>query len=593
MSEREGNVRVSFKLSQEAAIKLREVALTKSELLCNLGVLAVQLGNESQICVSSAFSLRNSARTGSNSAGKAQNGHVNKEKESFKDASKIPKLDNSVKGLLHVDRGVRPVDQALARATADSVMISDTLPSMSTLNKAAFINKTSSQEKSRTKPEVCVGAIKESCNTVRNSNTSFVENNTTENQSISYDGVIKFSVKDGISQDVQPQRKALFEKQLSKKGIKNAIYVKENGKNSSDETQDDLNVGSVNVDNVSHNTLKHAKNMTACQESSQMPRTSQKTQDDETVRKPKTSVEELPKSSTNCIDTDGQKHDKTDIKMDSSSLSEHDNVSNMTDSFDCSVNNDLPTFPGHGISFAQHLINLSKQYRSENEKSPNGFTNEKFFEPSKFVRNDHVLRSFTTGNEKQEDFMGFSGQNALLFDGNYSTTAVKSAEELSKEQSEASPTNLDSMSETSADSLFEEARLGSVDELSLSPSSNENCVPVSGEENSRTTSPAPVESKHLDNQQLQAKQEKQKRKMKYQRHLKGHSGIICKLCMHPVSKSYSCYKLAHAPKEIRHLFDDGSHCVRVCRRCLPYKSPKSSEKNTQKRLHKTIEKLLK
>ena len=50
--------------------------------------------------------------------------------------------------------------------------------------------------------------------------------------------------------------------------------------------------------------------------------------------------------------------------------------------------------------------------------------------------------------------------------------------------------------------------------LSLSPSSNENCVPVSGEENSRTTSPAPVESKQLNNQKLQAKQEKQKRKMK-------------------------------------------------------------------------------
>lgn len=78
-----------------------------------------------------------------------------------------------------------------------------------------------------------------------------------------------------------------------------------------------------------------------------------------------------------------------------------------------------------------------------------------------------------------------------------------------------------------------------------------------------------------------------------QRYVKGHTGIICKLCMHPVSKSYSCYKLAHAPKEIRHLFDDGSHCVRVCRRCLPYKSPKRSEKNTQKKLHKTIEKLLK
>ncbi len=49
--------------------------------------------------------------------------------------------------------------------------------------------------------------------------------------------------------------------------------------------------------------------------------------------------------------------------------------------------------------------------------------------------------------------------------------------------------------------------------FSLSPSSNEN-IPISSEENSRTTSPTPAENKHLDNQHLQAKQEKQKRKMK-------------------------------------------------------------------------------
>ena len=463
MSERERNVRVSFKLSREAAIKLREIALTKSELLCNLGVLAVQLGNESQICISSALSLGNSARTGKKRTERPQNRHVNRAKESFKDANKIPKLDNSFKRLLNVDRGVRPVDQALARATADSVMISDTLPSMSTLNKDAFINKTSSQEKNRTKHKVYTNSTKESSDTARNSSASFVENNTTENHPISHNGVIKFTVKDGTSQDGEAHRKALFEKQPSKKDTKNASNANEDGKNSSNEIQDDLNIRSVNVDSVSDNTSKYAKNMTACQESSLMPKTNQKAQDEETARKAKTSVQEQPKPSTNHIDSDGQKYDKTDIKMDSGSLSEHDNVSNMTDSFDCSVNNDLPTFPGHGISFAQHLINLSKQYRLENDKSPNGLANERFFEPSRFVRNDHVLRSFTTGNEKQEDFMGFSGQNALLFDGNYS--AVKSAEELSKEQSEASPTNLDSMSETSADSLFEEARLGSVDEL--------------------------------------------------------------------------------------------------------------------------------
>ena len=48
---------------------------------------------------------------------------------------------------------------------------------------------------------------------------------------------------------------------------------------------------------------------------------------------------------------------------------------------------------------------------------------------------------------------------------------------------------------------------------SLSPSSNEN-VPISSEDNSRTASPASAENKLFDHQQFQAKQEKQKRKMK-------------------------------------------------------------------------------
>ena len=481
MSDRERNVRVSFKLSREAAIKLREIALTKSELLCNLGVLAVQLGNESQICISSALSFENGARTAANSnnTGKAQNRRVDKEKESLKVASKITKLDNNAtKRLPHVDRGVRPVDQALARATADSVIISDILPSMSTLNKAAFMNKTSSQENSRTAHEIHANSIQESYNTTRNLCPSFVESNTTENQvamkSISYNGVIKFNAKDAISHDVESYRNALFETQPSKKDIKNAI--KPAGKNSKDDTacvgneiQDDLTKRSVNIDSVSANTLKYAKDKTVCQDSNPLLKTNQDHQQT-IIRKAKTSAQDLPKVSTNNIDPDRQNYDKTDIKMDSTLLNEHDSMSNMTDSFDCSVNSDIPTFPGHGISFAQHLINLSKQYRLENEKSPTGLANEKFFEASRFVRNDHVLRCFTTGNEKQEDFMGFSGQNALLFDGSYSTTVVKSAEELSKEQSEASPTNLDSMSETSADSLFEDARLGSVDELRYSTS---------------------------------------------------------------------------------------------------------------------------
>ena len=471
MSDLERNVRVSFKLSREAAIKLREIALTKSELLCKLGVLAVQLGNESQICISSALNFENGVRMGNREeTGRTKVRRANKEKGSLKDASKIPKLDNSVKRLSNVDRGVRPVDQALARAIADSVLISDTLPSMSSLNKASFMSKTSSQE-NRTTHEAQASSNQDSYNTARNLRASIGENNTTKNQPamkpISYNSVIKFNAKDTVSQNAEPYRNSLYSKQSSKND-NNGLHAKPAVKNlrdvvtcSSNEIQDDLTIRSV--DSVSGNTSKYAKDMTVCQELN--PKTSLKTQGQDTIRKAKVFPQDLPNVLTNNIDSDGKKCDRTDIKMDSAILNEQDNMPILTESFDCSVNNDIPTFPGHGISFAQHLINLSKQYRLENDKSPTALANEKFFEASRIVRNDHVLRSFTTANDKQEDFMDFSVQNALLFDGNYNTTTVKSAEELSKEQSEASPTNLDSMSEASADSLFEEARLGSVDEL--------------------------------------------------------------------------------------------------------------------------------
>ena len=46
--------------------------------------------------------------------------------------------------------------------------------------------------------------------------------------------------------------------------------------------------------------------------------------------------------------------------------------------------------------------------------------------------------------------------------------------------------------------------------------------------------------------------------------------------------------MAYAPKEIKHLFEDGSRCVRVCRRCLPYKAPKN-EKSGGKKAKKAAE----
>ncbi|XP_028414599.1 uncharacterized protein LOC114537695 [Dendronephthya gigantea] len=600
MNDFDQNVRVSFKLSREAAMKLREFALTKTELLCNLGVFAVQLGNESQICISSPLNFDKDVLTGAShcaktSAGrqqKSQNGQAKKPGELRDSRRSLPKID---KALLNVDRGVRPVDLALARATADSVMISDGLSSMNSLNKAAFMNRTSTQKNRTTSPKTDLISRREghhNKNSLRDSSASAVGNSSPTNQvamkPISYHGVIKFNSKN----DEELCRSSPYGKEDSD-DARRSKNVRGDSVCRQDEIQDGL---SRNIERVASDATKYGKELKTASEDVRKILTQS---NEVSVPKSQVKSQDLSKASSP-IDPDSNKNkdEKRAIKMDAqtATLNEHDGVSHMTDSFECSVNTDinsgLSTFPAQGISFAQHLINLSKQYRLENEKSPI-MGSEKFFatQASRIVRNDHVLRCFTTGCEKQEDFMGFTGQNALLFDGSYKATAVKSAEELSKEQSEASPTNLDSMSETSADSLFEDARLGSVDELSLSPSSNEN-APASSEENSRATSPSPPESKRPEDQQTKTKQENRKRKL-YQRYVKGHTGIICKLCMHPVSKSYSCYKLAHAPKEIRHLFDDGSHCVRVCRRCLPYKSPKRSEKNTQKKLHKTIEKLLK
>ena len=472
MNDFDQNVRVSFKLSREAAMKLREFALTKTELLCNLGVFAVQLGNESQICISSPLNIDKDALNGAphcakTNAGrqqKSQNGQAKKSSE-LRDARRsVPKLN---KALLNVDRGVRPVDLALARATADSVMISDGLASMNAGNKAAFMNKTSTQKKKTSSPKTDLISRQEgqhSKNTVRDSSASLVENSSPSNQAamkpISHHGVIKFNTKN----DEEPCRSSTYGREHTDDS-RRSKNVRDDGVCRQNEIQDGL---SRNAELVPSNATKYGKELTtASEEIRKIP-----TQNHEgSGRKVQTKSQVLSKDSNSSIDlgSNSNKDDKSEINMDvhTATLNEHDSISNMTDSFDCSVNTDIiSTFPAQGISFAQHLINLSKQYRLENEKSP-VMGSEKFFatQASRIVRNDHVLRCFTTGCEKQEDFMGFTGQNALLFDGSYKATAVKSAEELSKEQSEASPTNLDSMSETSADSLFEDARLGSVDEL--------------------------------------------------------------------------------------------------------------------------------
>lgn len=475
MSDCERNVRVSFKLSREAAIKLREIALAKSDLLCDLGVLAVQLGKESQICISSALTFENVNHSVSRAKKTRGKGSLVR---SSVPKRKVTILERSVdkRRFSNVDRGVQRVDEALARAAVASVAVSDarpTLPSMGALNKATFMSKTSTHdaEDRSHEPRANSDHVTNAVNKPRNSCASFVENNTAERcvpmKSISSDGTIKFNAKDAENVNRGAVLGAVHANHPSKK---KPFIVKQDCKNPKDdnvsvgkELPDDLGVSSSSDDN-----LKHATDMAACQESS---RGKSSPQDNQVIQA--TVGDSKVSHNEKNIDV---KYDKGDVAISSAASLENNgddadtNMSSMSESFDC---NDMPTFPRHGISFAQHLINLSKQYRLDNEKSPNGLANERFFEPSRFVRNDHVLRSFTTGNEKQEDFMGLSGQNALLFDGNYSATAVKTAEELSKEQSEASPTNLDSLSEASADSLFEEARLGSVDELRYG---NENFV---------------------------------------------------------------------------------------------------------------------
>ena len=318
MSGQEKSVRVSFTVSPEAAIKLREIALSKSELLRGLNVLAVQLGNESQICISSPLNFNFAGGCGVALKDKhSEEGFDSELTDSISEISEGEKMSEE-ESVSNVDRGVREVDQELALATAASVKLCDDHePSELDTNKGSFTEKASHNEMNA--------------------------------------------------------RNALYEEIHSKK-TRSAGVAKECA---------DVSRGKVTQELTARN---HSPN----------------------------------------------------------------------------VNNDSNKFDGHsGVSFAQHLINLSKQYRSENPKSPTSISNDKFYlnDSSRIVVNDHVLRCF---NDKAEDFMGLNVNNSL-FDS-YGTS-VKSAEELSKEQSEISPTNLDSMSVSSADSLFEEARLGSVDEL--------------------------------------------------------------------------------------------------------------------------------
>ena len=312
------NVRVSFKLSHEAAIKLREIALTNGELLRGLGVLAVQLGNESQICISSPLNF-NLASSVARELPRVEKVAV---EEGFDS-----ELTDSLSEIFDVDRGVRDVDEDVAYATAASVKVSQDEP----------------------KP----------------------------------------------TSDIDANKVALTEKSTQKNSKMNAarcaLYHEIHFKKSEEARQ-------MKEDSADVLIIKNPKEMTPGKESP--------------------------------------------------------NINNEGNKFDGSTTN---------VSFAQHLINLSKQYRSENPRSPTSISNDKYYasDTSRIVGRDHVLRCFS---DKAEDFMGLSVNNSLLFDS-YGTSSVKSAEQLSKEQSEMSPTNLDSMSVSSADSLFEEARLGSVDEL--------------------------------------------------------------------------------------------------------------------------------
>lgn len=325
------NVRVSFKLSHEAAIKLREIALTNGELLRGLGVLAVQLGNESQICISSPlnFNLASSVARELPRVEKVavEEGFDSELTDSLSEISEGGGKISEEEAEFDVDRGVRDVDEDVAYATAASVKVSQDEP----------------------KP----------------------------------------------TSDIDANKAALTEKSTQKNSKMNAarcaLYHEIHFKKSEEARQ-------MKEDSADVLIIKNPKEMTPGKESP--------------------------------------------------------NINNEGNKFDGSTTN---------VSFAQHLINLSKQYRSENPRSPTSISNDKYYasDTSRIVGRDHVLRCFS---DKAEDFMGLSVNNSLLFDS-YGTSSVKSAEQLSKEQSEMSPTNLDSMSVSSADSLFEEARLGSVDEL--------------------------------------------------------------------------------------------------------------------------------
>lgn len=451
------NVRVSFQLSREAAIRLRELALTKRDLLCKLGVLAVKLGNESQICVTSGrpeFEKR-THRTNLEVSREYGREKYNR----YGDAKKISKL-NSTAGKRDFTISAKEmvsVCPALAKATADSVIISeDALPSVSLLNKESFMRGEGSS------------SLYERFDARRSDDSTREYYGSVNEDPLSVKSILK--AKNGLKANTIDKNKQAREMPSINTTNSSELYTKTTlkannvtlgnmvGKTNSTISNEEFSKADEVRDNIlMENMDTSRKNITRGQV---------------TCHDMTTGILKEDCGETDIFDNEEDivKRDdeilckgKNDLSIDSSSINEEDNLSNMTDSFDCSTNNEFGSLPCHGISFAQHLINLSKQYRLENEKC-----GDKFFEASKIVKNDHVLRSFTTGNDKQEDFMGLPGQNSLLFGDNFSASTVKSAEELSKEHSEASPTNLDTMSEASADSyhsLFEDAHLGSVHEL--------------------------------------------------------------------------------------------------------------------------------
>ncbi|KAK3746267.1 hypothetical protein QZH41_016520, partial [Actinostola sp. cb2023] len=58
-------------------------------------------------------------------------------------------------------------------------------------------------------------------------------------------------------------------------------------------------------------------------------------------------------------------------------------------------------------------------------------------------------------------------------------------------------------------------------------------------------------------------------------------GIICSLCSNLVTKSYSCYRKDNAPENLRVHFTGDRKVIKVCRRCVPYKKPKTEDNSSK------------